>query len=192
MRAKAFFKILTIAASFGVGAALTPVQAQEARSQAESWGLQNEELAVMSGKVVDVLCELSGDCPAKCGDGTRQLGLLTPQNKLVLVSKNGQPAFNGAVPDLLPYCQKLVEIDGLYAGSEKNKLFQVQLIREKGKPDWNKAEIWTKIWQEKNPTATGSPEEWFHQDPRIKKQIETSGYLGLGPEADKAFIKKNF
>ena len=34
---------------------------------AEEWGLPEEEVARFEAKVVDVLCELSGDCPAGCG-----------------------------------------------------------------------------------------------------------------------------
>ena len=46
-----------------------------------------------------------------------QLGIVREgDGALVLVSKNGQPAFNGAVTDLLPYCGKEVEVDGLLTG----------------------------------------------------------------------------
>ncbi len=165
------------------------VSAQPQKSQAESWGLQNEEPTIHSGKVVDVLCELTKDCPEQCGAGKRQLGLLTPGGKLVLIAKNGQPLFNGAVVDLLPYCQKQVDIDGLTVGDEKNRIFQLQFIREQGAQKWTKAELWTQGWQKNNPAIANSVDEWFYHDPRIAKQIEANGYLGLGAAADREFAK---
>jgi chaperone required for assembly of F1-ATPase len=42
---------------------------------AEEWGIDGEEKARLTVKVVDIACELSGNCPAKCGEGKRQLGL---------------------------------------------------------------------------------------------------------------------
>ena len=46
---------------------------------AESWGLPEEEKTRFEAKVVDALCELTGDCPDRCGGGKRQLGLLTDE-----------------------------------------------------------------------------------------------------------------
>ena len=165
---------------------------EDIKSQAESWGLQNEQIAILRGKVVDVACELAGDCPANCGGGTRQLGILKADGALVAVSKNGQPLFNGAIDDLVPFCNKTVDLDGLFAGADRNKLFQVQFIREVGTKDWVKAERWTQNWIAKNPGEAANIEEWFHHDPRIKARIAAEGYLGLGPAADKDFIKKNY
>ncbi|MBV9079134.1 MAG: hypothetical protein JO048_16855 [Methylobacteriaceae bacterium] len=163
--------------------------AQEIKGQAESWGLQNESLAVISGKVVDIVCELSGDCPSGCGQGLRQLGIVTSAGKLIPVSKNGQPAFTGAIQELFPFCQKTVDLDGLYAGDTKNRLFQVQLIRETGAQSWIKAERWTQEWAKQNPSLAGSADEWYFQDPRIAAQIKARGYLGLGPGADRDAIR---
>ena len=44
-----------------------------AGSEAESWNLYAEQPARFEAKVVDALCELTGDCPADCGAGKRQL-----------------------------------------------------------------------------------------------------------------------
>ena len=115
----------------------TSGHAQTVKGQAESWGLQNEELAVLEGKVVDILCEVAGDCPQNCGGGARQLGILSSQGKLTPVSKNGQTAFTGAIVDLLPLCNKTVELDGLFAGDGKRKLFLTQFLREKGAANWD-------------------------------------------------------
>jgi len=181
----AAFAVAVLAVAAPTGSA----DAQQPASQADLWGLQNEQATVLSGKVVDILCELTKDCPAQCGGGKRQLGLLTADGKLVLVAKNGQPLFNGSVPDLLPYCQKPVDADGLMAGDENNRIFQLQLIREQGAQQWNKAELWTQTWQKNNPAIAASADEWFYRDPRIAKQIEANGYLGLGAAADREFAK---
>lgn len=163
--------------------------AQQPKSQADSWGIQNEEATVLVGKVVDLVCELAKDCPAQCGAGKRQLGLLTAAGKLVLVAKNTQPLFTGAVIDLLPYCQKQVEMDGLMTGNDDHKVFQIQLIRERNTEKWNATDQWTLEWQKNNPTVAGSFEEWFYHDPRVAKQIDKNGYLGLGEAADRAFLR---
>ena len=183
-------RALSLAAALLAATAL-PLSADEIKSHAESWGLQNEKAAVLTGKVVDIACEISGDCAPECGGGARQLGLLTDAGKLVLVSKTGQPAFNGAVADLLPWCQKAVDLDGLFVGDGKATVFQVQFIRAKGPQDWAKADLWTRKWKEKNPQAKGAPEEWYYEDPRVKKQIDANGHLGLGTAADTAYIKAN-
>ena len=163
-------------------------------SQAKSWNLNGEEKALFSGKVVDVLCHLSGDCPANCGDGKRNLGILRDTDgQLVLVLKNGQPAFNGAADDLLPYCGKQVDVDGLLVGDDEvvsAKFYQVQLIRVAGEEQWNPATLWTKRWAEKNPDAEGKG-PWFRRDPRVKKQLDATGHFGLGLEEDRKFIEAN-
>lgn len=162
-------------------------------SKAKSWNLTGQEKALFSAKVVDVLCELTGDCPAQCGAGKRQLGLIrVADDALVFPAKNGQPLFTGAATDLLPYCGKTVDVDGLLTGGDEiragsAKLFQIQRIREAG-GEWTKANKWTKDWAKKNPDAKGKG-PWFRRDPRITKEIEKDGYLGLGLAADKAFIK---
>jgi hypothetical protein len=170
-------------------AQVATASAQQPNSQAESWGLQNEAQFILSGRIVDVVCELAKDCPPQCGAGKRQLGLLTSSGRLVLIAKNSQPLFNGAVTDLLPYCLELVDVDGLMTGNEHSRVFQLQLIRRQGASDWSKAERWTQEWQKQNPTLVEKTEEWFYHDPRVTKQIDATGYLGLGAAADREFAK---
>lgn len=170
-------------------AQMTAAPAQEPKSQAESWGLQNEEPVLLSGRVVDILCELTRDCPAECGAGKRQLGLITSAGRLLPIAKNGQPLFNGAVADLLPYCRKFVDIDGLMTGNERHRVFQLQLIRPQETRDWSKAELWTEVWRKRNPSLADKAEEWFYHDPRVARQIDATGYLGLGARADRDFAK---
>ncbi len=163
-------------------------------SQAKSWNLNGEEKALFSGTVVDVLCYLSGNCPPNCGDGKRNLGILRDADgQLVLVLKNSQPAFNGAAEDLLPYCGQKVDVDGLMIGDDDvvaAKFYQLQLIRVSGEKKWNKANLWTKRWAEKNPDASGKG-PWFRRDQRVKKQIALDGHFGLGFEEDRKFIEAN-
>lgn len=173
----------------------TPLLAEgdfSANSEAVSWGVQGEEKARFTGTVVDVLCDLTGDCPADCGAGSRQLAILRKEdNMLVLVGKNGQPAFTGGARDLYPYCGQMIEVDGNLVGDPEvsaTKIYQIQKLRPVGDQDWQSANQWTKVWNEQNPDLAKIKGPWFRKDPRIIEQIETKGYLGLGLEADKAFI----
>lgn len=176
-----------------------PVAAEEGRfaadSQAKEWGLMGEEKARFKARVVDVLCELGGDCAENCGDGRRQLGLLREvDGALVFPLKNRQAAFTGAATDLQPYCGKDVEVDGVLIGDEEYtpaKFYMVQLIREQGLEDWAKASLWTKEWAKRYPELNAK-KPWFRKDPRVLGAIEKDGYLGLGAEADKAFIEYYF
>jgi len=169
------------------------------RSQAREWGLSGEEKATFTGKVVDITCELAGDCADNCGNGNRNLGIVREaDNVLVLVMKNSQAAFNGAVEDLLPYCNKRVDVDGVLVGADEfvtAKFYMVQSIREAGAPEWSKANLWTKRWAEKNPNATtpsGSTKgPWFRRDPRVLKQLAKDGHFGLGLEVDQQYILDN-
>ena len=73
-------------------------------SQVKGWkNLQGRENALFKAKIVDILCELTGDCAEKCGAGKRQMGLIREADGvLVLAAKNSQASFNGATVDLYP------------------------------------------------------------------------------------------
>ncbi|MCV3270558.1 hypothetical protein [Roseobacter sinensis] len=174
----------------------TPLAAQDFSegSEAQSWNLYAEVPARFEATVVDVLCELSGDCPENCGDGARQLGLIrTADDVMVLPMKNSQPAFTGAVAELAPFCGQVIEVDGLMIEDEElgaRNIYLVQRINA-GDADWIKANTWTKKWAEAHPEAAGKG-PWFRRDPRIKEIIATEGYLGLGLEADETYAEENF
>lgn len=163
-------------------------------SKAKDFGLNEAIQSTFSAKVVDLLCEVAGDCANNCGDGNRQLGLVRDaDNKLIAVLKNGQFSFNGAVEDLLPYCNQKVEVDGIMVGDPEEhntQFYMVQFIKAEGAAEFNKANKWTKAWAERNPEASGK-EPWFRRDPRVIKQVEATGYFGLGKEADIAYAKEN-
>jgi len=180
----------------------TPALAEgdfSAGSQAKSWGLLGEELARFEGRVTDALCQLTGDCPADCGAGMRQMGVLRAADGVfLLATKNGQPAFTGATVDLAPYCGKDVEVDGLLVGDRDvtpglggAKLLQVQTVRVLGEDTVNKTNLWTERWTEQNPDVGGEG-PWFRRDPQVQGQIEAHGRLGLGAEADQKYVEENF
>ncbi|MEM7523885.1 MAG: hypothetical protein AAF360_09055 [Pseudomonadota bacterium] len=179
--------------------AAAPLSAADfaANSEAKEWGLRGEQKARFTAKVVDILCELGGDCAANCGDNRRQLGLLREADgALVFPLKNRQAAFTGAATDLYPFCGKDVEVDGVTIVDEDvpgaPMFYMVQLIKETGAEKWTKTSRWTKEWAKANPEQKGVKGPWFRRDPRIKAAIAKDGYLGLGEEADKAFIEYYF
>lgn len=181
-------------AAFALLASPLAAQDYSEGSEAKSWNLYAEYPALFEARVVDVICELSGDCPDNCGGGDRQLGLLrTADATLVLATKNNQPAFTGAVVDLLPYCAQDVTVDGLMIDDpdlNANNIYLVQRVKT-ADGDWSKASQFTTVWAAKNPDAKGKG-QWFRRDPRILAEIARKGYLGLGPETDKAFLDYYF
>ena len=147
---------------------------------AEGWGINHEKVTRVEAKVVDLLCEVTGNCVSNCGGGKRQLGLLFDNGKLVPVVKNNDP-FAGAIADLLPFCGKRIVADGLLISNPKMSMFQLQFKRAapKGKPKgkWSKANWFTKDWAKANPGKKGA--QWFRHDQRIKDLIAKDGVLGI-------------
>ena len=178
----AFFPVSTLAEDF------------VADSTAKSWNLYAEKKATFEARVVDVLCEVSGDCPTDCGGGTRQMGLVrTSDNVMVLALKNNQAAFSGAAVDLALYCNQTVNVDGLMIEDpdlKSRNVYQVQKVQT-GDGAWVKASKFTKVWKAENPDAPGKG-PWFRRDPRINAWLAETGYLGLGLDIDAAFIKDWF
>jgi len=170
-----------------------------AGSKANSWNLFGEEKALFEATVVDALCALTGDCPADCGAGARQIGVLRAADGVfLLAAKNTQPAFTGATVDLAPYCGQKVEVDGLLVGDREitpglgdGRLLQVQTVRVLTSETAAKTNRWTKVWAERNPDAGGEG-PWFQRDPAVNAEIEAHGRLGLGAEADQKYIEENF
>ena len=175
--------------------AALPAAAQDfsAGSTAKPWNLYAETPAMFDAKVVDITCEITGDCPADCGAGARQLGLLrSVDGVLVYPNKNAQAAFSGAAQELLPYCGQDVQVDGLMLVDPEigaNNIYLVQKIRAAGATDWVEAKQWTKDWAAANPDAAGEG-PWYSRDPRILAEIATDGYFGLGLEQDAVILKE--
>ncbi len=142
---------------------------------AEPWNLQYEKVASFKAKVVDVLCELTGDCPENCGGGKRQLGLLKADGTLHLAVK-GVNDFAGAVNDLIPYCGKYIEVDGLLIKNPLATMYFLQRLRVSPSGKWVPATQFMKDWQAANPGIKGL---WFRNDPLVKEIITNDGVYGI-------------
>lgn len=162
-------------------------------SQATSWNLYAETPARFEARVVDILCELSGDCPQDCGGGGRQIGLLrAADGVLVFPNKNAEPIFTGAAADLAPYCGQDIVADGLMIDDPElgaHAIYLLQSITPAGDDAGVKANNWSKLWAEAHPDATGSG-PWFRRDPAVLAEIEEEGWFGLGPERDAEILKE--
>ncbi len=160
-----------------------------AAQAAESWGLPGEEIVRFEAKVVDVLCELSGDCPANCGGGKRQLGLVNDEGRLILPLKNQVP-FAGAAYELIDFCAKRVVADGLMVTNRGYTFMTLQFVRAAPEGPWKRANRFTAKWAERNNVAADSDaaKQWFYNDPRVKDLVARQGKLGLGTAADKEFL----
>ena len=168
--------------------AASPALAQDFSqgSEAREWGLFGEQKARFAATVTDPLCALAGECAEECGGGDRQLALVREADDvMVLVLKNAQSAFNGAVADLLPFCGQAVEVDGLLIDDPEigaRNVYLVQRIRARGAAEWTRANRWTEAWAARNPGAEG-PGPWFRRDPRVLAEIAEEGWLGFGADA---------
>ncbi|MDA1099158.1 MAG: hypothetical protein O2967_09270 [Proteobacteria bacterium] len=150
---------------------------------AEEWGIDGEEKARFEAKVVDIACELSGNCPANCGNGKRQLGLLRDDGSLLLVAKNFDN-FAGAAADLIGFFGKRIVADGLLIKTPKMALFALQFKRLAPDGKWSRANQFTKDWSKANGGKNAA--QWFRQDARVKTEIAASGVFGIpGLKPDK-------
>jgi len=116
---------LSLLAGFGLVTGAANAEGEfSAGSNAKEYGFFDEEKATFSAKVVDILCELTGDCRDDCGAGNRHLGIVRDaDDKLIMVLKNAQFSFNGPAEDLLPYCNKAVDVDGvLFSGIRQKRV----------------------------------------------------------------------
>ncbi len=183
--------------AFALSLMAAPLAAQDFSegSNARSWNLYAEVPATFEAKVVDVTCELTGNCADNCGNGSRQMGLLrTEDNVLVLAMKNSQPNFMGAARDLAQYCNQVVTVDGLLIYDpdlNAKNIYLVQTILAEGMEKPAKANKGSKLWAADHPEAKGKG-PWFRRDPRVKEVIADEGYLGLGLEEDKTYAEENF
>lgn len=174
-----------------------PLSAQDFSegSNARSWNLYAEVPATFEARVVDIMCELTGDCPADCGAGTRQMGLVrTADDVMILAMKNSQANFMGAARDLALYCNQTVTVDGLLIDDPDlgaKNVYLVQTILAPGMDAPIKANKGSKLWAEEHPEAKGKG-PWFRRDPSVNAIIAERGYLGLGLDADKAYAEENF
>ena len=159
--------------SFLAGLALATLTTTFAIS-AESVGAQYENEVTLSGQIVDVACELTGNCPKNCGEGNRVLGLKTADATLYLIAK-GPPLFANANESVLPFCSRAIDVDGLLIKNPKMPLLFVQRYRAAGDKDWKDADGFEVAWKAKN----GEADEWFRKDKRVIDLVAKNGPLGI-------------
>lgn len=140
----------------------------------DPWGLEGESVATLKVKVVDLLCAIAGSCPADCGAGKRQMGLLTEDGKLRAAVK-GSVDFAGPPLDLAPYCNKTIWVDGLLVENPKMTLFFVQKLREREDQPWQGTEAFATAWSARN----GQSDAWMRADPLVKEIIAENGVFGI-------------
>lgn len=167
MRKLLFALALPAALVLPAALACTPAMA------ADPWGLKDEKTVSFPGKVVDILCTLKGDCPAACGAGKRQLGILATDGKLYTAAKSNT-LFAGTARDLVPWCGKTIEIDGLLVENPAMPILMVQGIREKASEAFMPTEQFEKDWT----AANGKADEWWRADPTAKTALAENGILG--------------
>lgn len=157
---------------------------------ATSWNLTDEEIAPLTGTVVDIRAELTGETIADCGGGKHQLGIRTAEGRLVPVIKNAQPFFGAAI-ELLPHCGKTVTLDGLFTGHSGYRVYVVQAVQAEGVTI--KATKGVAKWAKDNgiDPADKKTRTWYWHDPKIKAAIAKDGYFGIGRDADEAWLKEN-
>lgn len=160
----------------------------EEGSNARSWNLFAESQATFTGTIVDLTCEITGDCVENCGGGERQLGILRASDGvLVNLQKNDQALFTGAVRDALPYCGMEVEVDGLLLTDDflgAQNIYLLQFIRPVGsEEEFVRADQWTTLWEADHPDWAGEG-RWYRRDQTIRALLDTTGYFGLGLERD--------
>lgn len=155
---------------------------------AKSWGVTNEKPAKFTGIVTDVACHLTENCPDNCGAGSRQLGLMTEDQGLILVAKN-LTLYSGAAAELYPFCAQEIEVDGLFTEHRNVRFFQVQKMRLPGEK-WQKATLFHQAWAKQYGGNPRKAKKWYKKDPRIMEIIARDGYLGLGLEKDATYFNK--
>jgi hypothetical protein len=147
---------------------------------AESVGVANEQLVTIKGTVVDVACEITHDCAPRCGDGKRQLGLKTLGGKLLLAAKS-EVDFMGSVRDLLPYCGRILIVDGLTTSDYGTTLLMVQRFKLSDAAPWRAADQGLADWAKANHLAVDSEEAklWMRHDPTVAAAVAKRGKLGV-------------
>ena len=143
---------------------------------ADKWGIAHEKVTRVDAKVVDLLCEISGNCAENCGGGTRQLGLLFDDGRLVPVVKNFD-IFAGATADLIQFCDQRITADGLLIDDPDMPLFALQFKRLAPDGTWGRANQWGKDWSKANGgKASGA---WYKSDAMVLSTIKADGVFGI-------------
>jgi hypothetical protein len=147
---------------------------------ADKLGIPGEEEVTTQGKVVDVSCELTRDCPAQCGAGKHQLGVKTPEGKILLAAKNAVN-FMGSTRDLLAFCGKDIWVDGVTTNNFGTKLLMVQRYKASEKAEWRDANQSIIEWAKANHVKPDSEqaENWMRNDRLVKAAVAKKGRAGV-------------
>lgn len=151
----------------------------------DQWGISGSEVAELSGDVVDILCEVSGDCVERCGAGNRQLGIRTDE-KVVLIAKDINN-YTGGAEELWPFCNQPLTVNGQFTETGDTRFFQIQNVREPGGP-WMSTTRFLEVWAEKNDKDLATAKRWYRHDPRVRTTLEQDGLLGLGEDVDRDYF----
>jgi len=180
-------RALTLTALISIG--LVQAGCATPAGEIESWPITGAEKNQFSGTVVDVLCELSGNCASECGEGKRQLAIKSQDQAIgtVLVAKN-LSNYSGAADELWQYCDQQVELNGLFTEHKGVRFFQVQNIRPTD-GQWEKATKYLSAWADRSGKSAQQAKNWQTHDQRIKDIINRDGTLGLGTQADNEYFK---
>lgn len=163
-------RTLFLLAGMAAGLAGSTVAARAA----DPWGLANEKVATFRAKVVDALCGVTGDCPKDCGAGRRQMALLTQDGTLRLAVK-GAFDFAGPVTDLVPYCGREIEVDGLLIEDPRIPMMFVQQVRVNPGDPWIPTDSFGREWSAKH----GDNQDWVRKDPTVREIIAKDGVFGI-------------
>ncbi len=163
-------KALLLAALALTGLSAIPVPA----TAAEPWNIPHEKQVVLKGRVTDALCHLKGRCAPGCGGGKRQLGLVLSDGTFRLVAKSNVD-FAGAIHDLIGFCGREIEADGLLIENPAVTLFFVQGIRTDASAPFTPAERFKTEWEARH----GKAQEWWRADPEANRLIAEDGPLGI-------------
>jgi len=142
---------------------------------ADEWGIEYEKTFRETAKVVDIMCEVTGNCVENCGGGKRQLGLLFKDGKLVPAVKNFE-SFTGAAVELLPHCGKEVVADGLIIENPEMTMAVIQFVRSAPDGKWARGNRWGMAWSKAN--GGQDPGDWYNKDPVVKRFITEQGVYG--------------
>jgi len=171
-----------------LGAGLIQAGCATPAGKVESWPVTGAEENQFSGTVVDVLCELGGNCADECGQGKRQLAIKSQDKNIgtVLVAKN-LTNYSGAADELWQLCGQQIDLNGLFTEHKGVRFFQVQNIREPG-GQWQKANKYLSAWVERSGKSPQQAKNWQDHDERVKDILSRDGRLGLGTEADQDYF----
>lgn len=149
---------------------------------ADLLGVNDEKPLTTTGQVVDINCQLTGNCPAHCGEGKRQLGILSDTGTLYLAAKSAA-IFAGAVTDLLPFCGQKIEIDGSTTTQFGTTLLYIERLRpsKTANAAWMPADGFIRAWAVRHKLSATDPkaDEWYRHDATIQGVIKTRGRLGV-------------